>query len=139
VTRRKIGQAAAGALAGLCFVWSVWASRATSIPELRVYDGYLMLVGAAVVVGLASPLVWHWPRERSLVAIAVASVLGCVIPLIISALRHHIPLAARFRGAWMIGGADLVGPPLIIGFVSLWFALREHGVERGRGGREDAR
>ena len=139
MTRRKIGQTAALALAALCFVWCVWASRSTSIPELRVYDGYLMLVGAAVVVGIAAPLVWRWPRERSLIAIALAATLGCVIPLIISALRHHIPLTARLRGAWMIGGADLVGPPLIIGFVSLWFALREHGLERSRAVTEDAR
>ena len=95
MTRRKIGQTAALALAALCFVWCVWASRSTSIPELRVYDGYLMLVGAAVVVGIAAPLVWRWPRERSLIAIALAATLGCVIPLILSALRHHIPLAAR--------------------------------------------
>lgn len=139
MTRRKTGQAAAGALAALCFVWSVWASRSSSIPELRVYDGYLMLVGAVVLVGIVAPLVWRWPRERSLIAITLAATLGCVIPLIISALRHHIPLAARLRGAWMIGGADLVGPPLIIGFVSLWFALREHGVERSRGGQEETR
>jgi hypothetical protein len=139
VTRRTIGQLAAGALAFACFLWSLWASRSSSIPELRVYDGYFMLLGALVVVGMVAPLVWRWPRERSLVAIALAATLGCIIPLIISALRHHIPLAARLRGAWRIGGADVVGPPLIIGFVALWFALREHGVERSAAAGKDHR
>jgi hypothetical protein len=86
-----------------------------------------MLLGAAVLVILVAPLVWRWPRERSLVAIAIAAAVGCVAPLTISALRHHVPLVARLRGAWMIGGADLVGPAVIVAFVCLWFALREHG------------
>jgi hypothetical protein len=129
VNRRRLGQAAAGALSLGCFVWAVWASRSSSIPELRVYDGFLMLLGATVIVALVAPMVWRWPRQRSLVAIAIAAAVGCVAPLIISALQHHIPLVARLRGAWMIGGADLVGPALIIGFVCLWFAVREHGTE----------
>jgi hypothetical protein len=129
VNRRRLGQVAAGALSLGSFVWAVWASRSSSIPELRVYDGFLMLLGATVLVALVAPVVWQWPRERSLVAIAIAAGAGCVAPLIISALRHHVPLVARLRGAWMIGGADLVGPALIIGFVCLWFAVREHASE----------
>ena len=129
MNRRRLGQVAAGALSVGSFVWAIWASRSSSIPELRVYDGFLMLVGATVLVALVAPLIWQWPRERSLVAIAIAAAAGCVAPLVISALRHHLPLAARLRGAWMIGGADLVGPALIIGFVCLWFAIRQHGTE----------
>lgn len=136
---RRLGQVTAGALSLGCFAWAVWASRSSSIPELRVYDGFLMLVGATVLVALVAPMVWQWPRQRSLVAIAIAAAVGCVVPLIISALRHHVPLVARLRGAWMIGGADLVGPALIIGFVCLWFAVREHRAEAtrplGRGSR----
>jgi hypothetical protein len=117
---------AAGALSIVFFGWALWAARSTSIPELRVYDGYFLLVGATVMVALVAPLVWRWPRERSVVAIALAAVVGCIAPLIISALRHHVPLTARLRGAWTIGGADMVGPPLIVGFLCLWFAVREY-------------
>lgn len=129
MNRRRLGQVVAAALSLGSFGWAIWASRSSSIPELRVYDGFLMLLGATVLVVLVAPMVWQWPRQRSLVAIAIAAAAGCVAPLIVSAVRHHVPLVARLRGAWMIGGADLVGPALIIGFVCLWFAVREHGAE----------
>jgi hypothetical protein len=112
------------------FAWAGWAAHLASIPELRVYDGYWMMLGASLVVTAVAPFIWRWPRERSLVAVAIASVLGSVLPLGISALRHNIPLMARLRGAWMLGGADAVGPALVLGFVFLWFAVREHGIER---------
>ncbi|HEV7366370.1 MAG TPA: hypothetical protein VGN76_11040 [Gemmatimonadales bacterium] len=97
---------------------------------MRVYDGFWMIWGAAVAVIVTAPLVWRWPRERSLVAIGVATVLGSMVPLGLSALRLHMPLMARLRGAWVVGGADVVGPPLVIGFLCLWFAVRKHGIER---------
>jgi hypothetical protein len=127
MSRRRAGQLLAGTLSLVCFSWAGWAARSSSIPELRVYDGFLMLTGATVLVTLVAPLVWRWPRERSLVAIALAAALGCVAPLAISALRHHMPLLVRLRGAWMLGGADMVGPALVVGFVLLWFAVREYG------------
>lgn len=83
-----------------------------------------MMLGATVAVLVVVPLVWRWPRERSLIAIVLASVGGSVVPLAISAARHHMPLAARLRGSWILGGADLVGPGLVAGFICLWFALR---------------
>jgi hypothetical protein len=126
MNRRRAGQLLAGLLSLACFGWAIWGARSSAIPELRVYDGFLILLGSAILVGLAAPLVWRWPRERSLVAIALAAVLGCIAPLGISAVRHHIPLSVRLRGAWFIGGADLVGPAVVIGFVCLWFAVREH-------------
>jgi hypothetical protein len=119
------------ALAALgAFVWAGWAAHLAAIPELRVYDGYWMILGASLVVTAVAPFIWRWPRERSLVAVAIASVLGSLLPLWISALRHNIPLLARLRGAWMLGGADAVGPALVLGFTFLWFAVREHGIER---------
>ncbi len=116
------------------FAWAGWAAHVASIPELRVYDGFLMIVGAFLMVMVVAPLVWRWPRERSLVAIILASALGSVVPLGISALRYHIPLMARLRGAWILGGADMVGPALIVGFICLWFALREYGIGRSGAG-----
>jgi hypothetical protein len=130
VSRRRVGQLLA-AVAALCaFAWAARAAHLASIPELRVYDGFWMMIGAFLMVMIVAPLVWRWPRERSLLAITLASVLGSVVPLGISALRHHIPLMARLRGAWILGGADMVGPALIVGFICLWFAIREYGIER---------
>jgi hypothetical protein len=130
VNRRAAGQVAAGIGALVAFAWAGWAARESAIPRLRVYDGYWMMVGAAMTVILVAPVIWRWPRERSLVAVAIASVLGSFLPLILSALRFHIPIMARLRGSWMIGGADAVGPALVIGFVCLWFAVRKHGAAR---------
>jgi hypothetical protein len=127
MSRRRAGQLLAGALSLACFGWAVLAARSSSIPEFRIYDGFLMLAGATLLVVLVAPLVWRWRRERSLIAIALAAALGCVAPLAISAMRHHMPLLVRLRGAWMLGGADMVGPALVIGFVLLWFAVREYG------------
>jgi hypothetical protein len=129
VNRRITGQIVATVGALVAFAWAGWAAREAAMPELRVYDGYWMMVGAAVAVILVAPLVWRWPRERSVVAIAIASVLGSIVPLALSGFRYHIPLMARLRGSWMLGGADAVGPPLVIGFVCLWFAVRKHGAE----------
>jgi hypothetical protein len=136
MNRRRAGQLLAGILSLACFGWAIWAARSSAIPELRVYDGFLVLLGAAILVSLEAPLVWRWPRERSLPAIALAAVLGCIAPLGISALRHHMPLSVRLRGAWVIGGVDLVAPAVVIGFVCLWFAVREHrsGPAHPRGG-----
>jgi hypothetical protein len=118
------------ALAALAaFAWAGWAAYVSSIPELRVYDGFWMILGASLAVLVVAPIVWRWPRERSLVAIVVASILGGVVPLGISAARHHVPLMARLRGSWTLGGADMVGPGLVLGFLCLWFAVREYGSE----------
>jgi hypothetical protein len=132
MNRRRVGQVAAVSVAIASFVWATWAAHTSSIPAVKVYDGYWMMLGATIGMIVVGPLVWRWPRERSLVAIAVTTVVGCVAPLAISAARHHMPLLARLRGAWIIGGADVVGPALVIGCLSLWFALREHGTERSR-------
>jgi hypothetical protein len=132
VNSRRKGQILAAVAALAAFAWAGWAAHASSIPELRVYDGYWMMLGAGITVIVVAPLIWRWPRERSLVAIAIATVIGCVVPLAVSAMKHNIPLMARFRGSWMLGGADAVGPPLVLGFLFLWFAIREHGVERSR-------
>lgn len=127
---RRIGQAGAGLTAVVGFTLAAWGAYSASIPELRIYDGFWIMAGSTLAVLLVAPLVWRWPRERSLAIIAIVSVLGSLLPLVISAFRHHIPILARLRGSWMLGGADLVGPPLVIGFVCLWFAVQEHGIER---------
>ena len=94
-----------------------------------------MMLGASVAILVVAPLVWRWRRERSLVAITIAAVVGSVVPLIVSALRHRMPVMVRLRGSWVLGGADMVAPALVIGFISLWFALREYGTEEARAKR----
>jgi hypothetical protein len=133
VNRRRTGQLVAAVAAIGAFLWATWSAHLAAIPEFRVYDGYWMILGAALAVLAIAPLVWRWRRERSLVAIALAAALGSVAPLGISAARHHIPLMARLRGAWVLGGADMVGPPLIVGFMCLWFAVREYRAGRSGG------
>src|SRR5918998_4865349 len=102
------------------------------MPEFKVYDGYWMMLGAAAAVGLVGFLVWGWPRERSLPLVVIASVVGSVVPLVISALRHDMPIMVRLRGSWILAGADLVGPAVIFGFMCLWLALRDQAPRRQR-------
>ena len=132
MTRRTTGQIVAAVGALVAFGIALWAARDSAVPEWRVYDGFWMIGGAAITVALTAALVWRWPRELSLVAIAVATVVGSLVPLVLSAHRLHLPLMTRLRGAWVLGGADVVGVPLVVGFMCLWFAVRTHGIERRR-------
>jgi hypothetical protein len=109
--------AAALALAG-------YTGYSQSMPSLHIYDGVWMFIGGVLAVSLAAPIVWSWSRERSLTAIGVAALLGAWLPLVILAMRQHVPIWARIRGAWVLTGADIVGTALPIGMVCLWFALR---------------
>ena len=126
MNRRRTGQIAAGLIALISFGWAVWASHTSAMPEFGIYDGYWMILGATVAILIAAPLVWRWPRELSLVAIAAAAAIGCVAPLVVSALRKGMLVMVRLRGSWILGGADLVGPPVVIGFVALWLAIRKY-------------
>ncbi|HZB27060.1 MAG TPA: hypothetical protein VE282_00750 [Gemmatimonadales bacterium] len=49
-----------------------------------------------------------------------------IAPLAISAARFQMPLKVRLRGSWVLGGADLVAPAWVIGFLCLWFAVRQY-------------
>lgn len=126
MTSRRTGQLVAALIALVAFACAAWAAQAASIPELRVYDGYWMILGASLATLIIAPLVWRWRRELSLIAITLATLIGSVAPLVISAARYRMPLRARLLGAWVLGGADVVGPALIIGFACLWFAIRKY-------------
>jgi hypothetical protein len=125
MNRRRSGRALAAVGAIAAFAWGAWAAHDNAMPELRVYDGYRMIAGAVLAVVAVAPFVWHWRRDRSLLAIAIAAAVGTLIPLIVSALRLHMPIMARLRGSWTLAGADLVGPAMVVGFVCLWLAIRE--------------
>jgi hypothetical protein len=129
VSRRRTGQIAAGLAALISFGWALWASHTSAMPEFGVYDGYWMSLGATVAILIVAPLVWRWPRETSIIAIAVAAAIGCVVPLILSARSQRMPVVVRLRGSWWLGGADLVGPALVVGFVCLWYAVRKYEIK----------
>ena len=114
------------------FLWAAWYAHDSAMPEFNVYDGYWMILGAALAVGLVAPVVWRWPRERSLLLVIIASVVGSAVPLVVSAFKHNLPIMARLRGSWMLAGADLVGPAVVIGFTCLWLAIRDEVPGRQR-------
>jgi hypothetical protein len=130
VKRGKISRLIPALVALAAFLWAGKSARDSSMPEFKVYDGYWMILGAAVAVGLVAPMVWRWPRERSLVVVVVATIVGSVVPLVVSAFTHNLPVVARLRGSWMLAGADLVGPAVIVGFTCLWLAVRDEAERR---------
>jgi RsiW-degrading membrane proteinase PrsW (M82 family) len=125
MNRRRAGRSAAAVGAVAAFAWAGWAAHASAMPELRIYDGYRIILGATVAVIVVAPFIWRWRRDRSLLVIAIAAVVGSVIPLILSAMRNHMSIVVRLRGSWNVAGADLVGPAVVVGFVCLWLAIRE--------------
>ncbi len=126
MNRRRIGQLAAGLAALAAFGWAGWTAQASAMPEFNVYDGYWMILGALLAFAAVAPLVWRLRRELSLVIITLAALVGCVAPLVISAMRLGMPIKVRLLGAWVLGGADLVGPAVVIGCLCLWLALRKY-------------
>lgn len=124
MNRRAVGRTVEAVAAAAAFAWAGWAAHDNAMPEFRIYDGYRMMLGATLAVIAVVPFIWRWRRDRSLVVIAATAAVGSVIPLVISAIQHHMPILARLRGAWKLAGADLVGPAVVVGFVCLWLAVR---------------
>ncbi len=119
-----IGRWAPAAGAAAAFLLSGYTAVTESMPELRIYDGYRMMLGAALAVGAVAPVVWRWRRERSLPVVVVASILGCWLPIVWLALRRHTPIVERVLGAWYLMGGDVVGAAMPVGVACLWMALR---------------
>lgn len=130
MTRGKVGRLMPAFVALAAFLWAAKSAHDSSMPEFKVYDGYWMMLGAALAVGLVAPLIWRWPRESSLLVVVIASIVGSIVPLVVSALTHNLPIMARLRGSWMLAGADLVGPAVIVGFTCLWLAVRDEAPGR---------
>jgi len=130
VKRCKIRRLVPALVALAAFLWAAKSAHDSSMPEFRVYDGFWIMLGATVAVGLVAPVVWRWPRERSLLVVVVASIVGSVVPLVVSAFTHQLPIVARRRGSCMLAGADLVGPAVIVGFTCLWLAVRDEAERR---------
>ena len=122
--------AAVGGAVG-AFSLAGYSAVTESMPEFRIYDGYRMLGGALIAVGLVAPWVWRWRRERSLGVVVVASLVGCWLPIIWAALRRHTPIMDRVRGSWYLTGGDVVATAIPVGVACLWFALHEAPSARG--------
>ena len=121
---------AAGVGAAAAFLLAGYTAVTESMPELRIYDGYWMLLGAAVGVGVAAPLVWSWTRERSLPAVVLVAVAGCWLPIVWLAIRRHTPVMQRLKGAWYLMGGDVIAAAVPVGVACLWLALRAPDPER---------
>jgi hypothetical protein len=124
IVSRSTGRRVSSVLAALALGLAGYTGYSQSLPWLQIYDGIWMFLGGVLAVALVAPIVWSWSRERSLVAIGLAAFVGTWLPLVMLAVRQHVPIWARIRGAWVLTGADIVGTALPIGMVCLWFALR---------------
>lgn len=120
----RSGRRVAAAGAAAAFGLAGYTARTESMPELRIYDGYWMLLGAAVAVGVVAPLVWSWTRERSLLVVVGASMVGSWMPIVCFALRRQTPIIRRVMGAWYLMGGDVVAAAIPVGVACLWLALR---------------
>jgi hypothetical protein len=119
-----VGKWVAAAGAAAAFFVTGYSAVTESMPALRIYDGYRMMLGAALAVGVVVPVVWHWRRERSLPVVIVASILGCWLPIVWLAVRRHTPVMERILGAWYLMGGDVVGTAIPVGVACLWLAIR---------------
>lgn len=128
LTQRAAGRRLSAAVGAASLVLAGYVAWAEAMPAFGVYDGGWMLLGSAAAVAAAAPFISRWTRERSLAAVAVAALVGCWAPIVISALRHQIPVMARLKGAWVLAGGGIVGLAAPLGFVCLWLAIREHRV-----------
>jgi hypothetical protein len=131
VTSRRAGRRIAVVAGTASLLLAAFTAYTQSIPTLGVYDAVWMCLWGTVAVVAVAPLIWRWPRQRSVAAVAIAALVGCWTPIIVSALRHQIPILARLKGSWILAGAGIVGLAVPLGFVCLWLAVREHREGRG--------
>jgi hypothetical protein len=113
-----------GAGAAAAFLLAGYSAVTESMPELRIYDGYRMILGAVLAVGVVAPFVWRWRRERSLAIVIVASIVGCWLPIVWLAVRRGTPIIKRILGAWYLMGGDVVAGAIPVGVACLWLVLR---------------
>ena len=128
LARRAAGRRLAAAVGGASLLLAGYVAWTEAMPAFGVYDGAWMLLGSFAAVSAAIPFIWRWPRERSLATVAIAAAVGCWVPVVVSALRHQIPIMARLKGSWVLAGGGIVGLAAPLGFACLWLAIREHGM-----------
>lgn len=121
---------AAGVGAAAALGVAVYTAATESMPALRIYDGYWMLLGAAVAVAVVAPVVWSWRREWSLGVVVAAAVVGCWLPIVWLAVRRGSQILPRMKGAWYLMGGDIVAAAIPVGVACLWMALRRADPDR---------
>jgi hypothetical protein len=133
-TSRSTGRALAALAAALSFGIAIYTAISQVDRVLRLYDGLWMLAGAAVAIAITIPIVRSWPRDRAIVLLAVVTEIGAWVPLVVLALRAHISIPARLKGAIFFSSADVIGVALPVGVVCGWLAVKEY-----RGATSDVR
>ncbi len=123
---RRAGRRLAGFGAVLVLGIAIHTAVTMADPVLRLYDGLWMLAGAALATGLVGPLVWGWPRERALIALAAATALGAWLPLVVLAVHAGMPVLVRLKGAIFFSSADVIGVALPVGVVLAWLTFKEY-------------
>ena len=85
-----------------------------------------MLAGAAVAIALTIPIVKSWPRDRAMALLAVVTEIGAWAPFVVLALRAHISIPARLKGAIFFSSVDVIAVALPVGVVCAWLAAKEY-------------
>jgi hypothetical protein len=123
---RKTGRIAAGLAAFGTLALAGFVAVSEIDPILHLYDGLWMFAGASVAFACIAPIVRRWRREPALALIAAGVAVGAWCPLVLLALRAHIPVLARLKGSIFLSSADIIGVALPVGATLAWLALGEH-------------
>jgi hypothetical protein len=87
-----------------------------------------MLAGAAVALAITIPIMKSWPRDRAIALLVIVTEIGAWAPLVVLALRAHIPVPARLKGAIFFSSADVIAVALPVAVVCAWLAVKEYRV-----------
>ncbi len=123
---RRTGRLAAGLAASATLSLAGFVAVSEIDPVLHLYDGLWMFAGASVAFACIAPVVKRWRREPALALIAAGVAAGAWCPLVLLALRAHIPVLARLKGSIFLSSGDVIGVALPVGATLAWFALGEH-------------
>ncbi len=127
---RRTGRIAAGIAAFAALALAGYVAISEIDPVLRLYDGLWMFGGASLAFACIAPLVRRWRREPALALIALGVAAGAWCPLVLLALRAHIPVLARLKGSVFLSSADVIGVALPVGATLAWLAFGEHRPQR---------
>ena len=127
-TSRRTGRALAALAALVSLAIAVYTAISQIDRVLHLYDGLWMLAGAAVAIAITIPIVKSWPRDRAIALLAVITEIGAWAPLVVLALRAHISIPARLKGAIFFSNVDVIAVALPVGIVCAWLAIKEYRV-----------
>lgn len=126
IASRRSGRITAGLAATGTLGLAGYVAISEIDPVLHLYDGLWMIGGACLTFAIIALLVRQWRREPALVLIAVGVAAGAWSPLVLLALRAHMPVLARLKGAIFLSSADVIGIALPVGATLAWLALGDH-------------